>query len=66
MRNILSKIISALFCAACFSCGAALLACDFPENIVWNIFGLVIMLAGACALVSAIACTGREKRSTAQ
>lgn len=54
MKRILSNILCVLLSAFIIAGGVALLVCDLPEDLIWNLFGAVLMFTGISAIFSKI------------
>lgn len=62
MKNIFGKLICIFFSLCPVFGGAVLFVRNFPEDLIWNIFGFVLMLAGIAAVLSEILHAFQEKR----
>lgn len=54
MKNRLGSVSTALLSLLCIAGGALLFAHHFPEDLIWNLFGAVLMFTGASAILSKI------------
>lgn len=52
MKNIICNIFDILFALLSVAGGAVLFVCSFPDDIVWNFAGCVLILAGVAAVAS--------------
>lgn len=52
MKNILCNIFEILFSLLSVAGGTVLFICSFPDDLVWNFAGGVLILAGIAAVIS--------------
>lgn len=62
MKNILCNIFEILFALLSVAGGAVLFVCSFPDDLVWNFAGGVLILAGVAAVVSKAAEGVKERK----
>lgn len=62
MKNILCNIFEILFALLSVAGGAVLFVCSFPDDLVWNFTGGVLILAGVAAVISKAAEGVKERK----
>lgn len=55
MKNIVCNIFDILFALLSVAGGAVLFVCSFPDDLVWNFAGCVLIFAGVAAVASKVA-----------
>ncbi len=54
MKRILNNVFCILLAALSIAGGAVLFVHNFPEDLIWNLSGAVLVFAGAAAIISKI------------
>lgn len=61
MKYVICRLFCVILSVLSIVGGALLFAKNFPEDIIWNLAGGVLALAGAAAIISIFTGAGKEK-----